>query len=189
MDSYLEKTSISPYPDDSKTYLVNTFETGCRRAEAVTIRKDQVAINEEAVIIRRVPVLKHRAAKTRDIIIIRDERDPWSELLVDYVESLDHAYLFPARQKFSREFIPGEHTTGRTLYNRIAEVDSSLLVEDRGMWPHGLRGLRASCLVAERDFSLQVLMKWFEWAKPDMAIHYTRTRDLARAMGIKNLPT
>jgi len=189
MNCYLAKADETPYPEDSKNYTVITFETGCRRAEAITIRKDQVSYNEEAIIIRRVPVLKHRATTWRDIVILRDDKDPWAETLVEYVESLDHEYLYPARNKFSRGVIPGKHTTGRTLYNRISEIDTELLIEERNMWPHGLRGMRASMLVSERDFSLQMLMKWFEWARPDMAIHYTKTRDLARAMGIKKLPT
>lgn len=192
MNSYRDKSSSSPYPDDSKMYLTVLLETGCRRSEAVTIRKEQVKYNEEAISIKRVPVTKYRTAKIRDILILRDEHNPWADDLIDYVERLDHTYLFPAKKKKSREIIPGKHTTGRTLYNRISEVDSTLLFEDVEnrdiMWPHGVRGLRASMLVAERDFTVQMLMKWFEWTHPGMAIHYTRTRDLAKAMGIKEIP-
>lgn len=192
MNSYRDKAINSPYPDDSKTYLTVLMETGCRRSEAVTIKKEQVKWNKEAINITRVPVTKYRTAKIRDVLILRDEHNPWAEDLLDYVSGLDHMYLFPARRKKSRDIIPQKHTTGRTLYNRISELDSVLLFEDIEnrdiMWPHGIRGLRASMLVAERDFTVQMLMKWFEWTHPGMAIHYTRTRDLAKAMGIRNIP-
>ena len=64
--------------------------------------------------------------------------------------------------------------------NRNTEIHGDL-------WPHGLRGYRASMLVHERDFRVQQLVSWFKWEKADMAIHYTRTKDLAD-MGIKILP-
>jgi len=193
MDSYRAKSIGSPYPKDSENYLTVLMETGCRRGEAVTIRKEQVKWNNEAINIQRVTVTKYRSAKVRDVLIKRDDKNPWAEDLINYVSNLDHEYLFPARMKKSREIIPNKHTTGRTLYNRISEIDSSLLLEEvknrEIMWPHGIRGLRASMLVAERDFTVQMLMKWFEWTHPGMAIHYTRTRDLGKAMGIKEIPT
>jgi len=43
-------------------------------------------------------------------------------------------------------------------------------------------------LVHERDFRVQQLVSWFKWEKADMAIHYTRTKDLAADMRIKILP-
>lgn len=188
MDKYLETTAMSPYPDDSKNALIALLQSGCRRNEAVTIKKEQVHYNKEVINIKRVPVTKYRSAMVRDIIIPRDKKNPWGDKLIDYVETLDHEYLFPAKTRRYRTIVPNKHTTGRTLYNRISEIDSSLLLEDRNMWPHGVRGLCASMLVAERDFTVQMLMKWFEWTHPGMAIHYTRTRDLAKAMGIRKLP-
>lgn len=188
MDMYRERAWSSMYPKDSVNALTILMETGCRRGEAVTIKKDQVKYNSQGIVIKRVPVTKYRSAMVRDIIIMRDDKNPWSEPFLDYVTSVDHEYLFPAHKKKSREIIEGKYTTGRTLYSRISEIDSSLLLEDRNMWPHGIRGLCASMLVAERDFTVQMLMKWFEWTHPGMAIHYTRTRDLAKAMGLTEIP-
>ena len=44
-------------------------------------------------------------------------------------------------------------------------------------------------LVRERDFRVQQLVSWFGWKSGDMAIHYTKTKDLAHDMGITKLPT
>lgn len=173
---------------DNEQYLVILLETGCRRGEAIQLRKDQIVWNEEAVVVKRAPVTKYRRAMIRDIIIPRGGGNPWAELFIDYVERLDHEYLFPRRKRFNRDIAEG-HTTGRTVYSRIAEIDTDLCKEDRNLWPHGVRGLTASMLVTEYGFTVQQLMKWFEWTHPGMAIHYTRTRDLAKSMGIRKLPT
>jgi len=192
MNDYLLTSTRAKYGKDSSNYLIMLMEFGCRRNEAVQIRTEQVHYNSEAIVVKRVPVTKYRSAKVRDIIIIRDEKNPWSEPFLDYLAGVNHEYLFPARTKQYRTIIPSKHTTGRTVYSRISEIDSSLLLEDVEsrdiMWPHGIRGLKASMLVEERGFTVQMLMKWFEWTHPGMAIHYTRTRDLAKAMGIVNLP-
>ena len=57
------------------------------------------------------------------------------------------------------------------------------------LFPHLLRGYRAGMFVTERDFSIQELMRWFDWKSADMAVHYTRIRDMAESMGIENIPT
>lgn len=188
MNEYRDIALNSKYPKDSQNALTILMESGCRRGEAITIKKEQIKYNEEVIVIKRVPVTKYRSSMVRDIIIMRDHRNPWGEPFLGYVNSLEHEYLFPAKKKKSREIIDGKHTTGRTVYNRISEIDSSLILEDRDMWPHGVRGLCASMLVAEFNFTVQMLMKWFEWTHPAMAIHYTRTRDLAKAMGVKEMP-
>ena len=73
------------------------------------------------------------------------------------------------------------YVSPKTVYNRITELDPDL-------WPHALRGYRASMLVYERAFSVQDLMSWFEWQSADSATHYTKTKDIAKTMGINNLP-
>ena len=70
----------------------------------------------------------------------------------------------------------------KMVYNRISEIHADL-------WPHGVRGYRASMLVREKDFRVQQLVSWFKWEKADTAIRYTRTKNLAHDMGITKLPT
>jgi len=43
-------------------------------------------------------------------------------------------------------------------------------------------------LVHERGFTIQNLVEWFDWSNVEMAVHYTRTRDMAKRMDIKELP-
>jgi len=50
-------------------------------------------------------------------------------------------------------------------------------------------GYRASMLVHEWDFRVQQLVSCFKWERADMAVHYTRTRNIAHDMGITKLPT
>jgi len=67
-----------------------------------------------------------------------------------------------------------------SLYRRINEI--------AGIFPHSLRAYRAMMLVHERGFTIQNLVEWFDWSNVEMAVHYTRTRDMAKRMDIKELP-
>lgn len=178
---YLDHTREAPYPDDSRPYFIVVFETGCREGEVIQLRRDQFKYNEEAIVVKNAPVLKKKR-DTRDIIIKLNDRNPLAFELVDLIDECDTDYILPARTPFSRSIIKDRHTSPKTVYNRISEIH-------RDLWPHGLRGYRASMLVHERDFKVQQLVSWFKWEKADMAIHYTRTKDLAHDMGIKELPT
>jgi hypothetical protein len=97
------------------------------------------------------------------------------------VDECDTDNILPARTPFSRSVINDMHTSPKTVYNRISEIHGDLV-------PHGLRDLRASMLVHERDFRVQQLVSWFNWEKADMAIHYTRIKNLAHDTRIKELP-
>ncbi len=174
-------TKSAPYPEDSKKYATILFETGCRETEAIKLKPEQFKWNEEAIIVSNASVLKKRKKFTRNIIIKRDDRNPLAHALIEYVDACKSEYLMPGLQRFTREVEPWRHVSPKTVYNRITELHPDL-------WPHALRGYRASMLVYERGFSIQELMGWFEWKSADSAAHYTKTRDLAHAMGIKNVP-
>ena len=83
--------------------------------------------------------------------------------LIDLLEECKTEYLLSKRLQFSRSLIDKEHTSTRTVYNRISEISPDLL-------SHGLRGYRASMLVYERDFRVQDLKAWFKWEKADTAL-------------------
>jgi len=176
-----EGSRAAPYPMDSKKYGTILFESGCREAEVIKLKPTMFRINDEAIVGYNIPVLKKRGRGTRRVVIKLDELNPLGYDFVDYIEECDTEYLLPGLRPFSREVVPGRHISAKTVYNRITEIHPEL-------WPHALRGYRASMLVYERGFSVQDLVSWFNWKSADMALHYTKTRDMAEAMGIKNVP-
>ena len=178
---YYENAEDAPYPEDSKLYFTAIFETGCREAEVICLTPSMFRWNDEALVINGVPVLKKRKRVTRDIVVKLDDLDPLGFELIDFVESCDTDYLLPGLRRFSREKEKHRHVSPKTVYNRISEIHKDL-------WPQAIRAYRASMLVFERGFTVQDLVRWFEWKSADMALHYTRTKDIANSMGIKNLP-
>lgn len=171
----------APYPEDSKKYGIILFETGCRKAEVVMLKPGMFRWNDEAIIGQNVPVLKKGKRATRGIVIKLDEKNPLGYDLIEYLASCDTEYLLPGRSPFFRAIQPWRHISVKTVYNRITEIHPEL-------WPHALRGYRASMFVYERDFKVRDLVSWFDWSSADMALHYTKTRDMAEAMGIENIP-
>jgi len=174
------KHKEAPYPETSRAAFLLLFNGGFRASEAITIKKEQCRYNDEAVIIEHTPVLKKKNLSYRDVVIRLDDANPLGYEFVDLIEETEGEYLFPKHTKFYRNIIPDMMSTRMTLYRRVNEVG--------GLFPHSLRSYRAMMLVYEREFTVQDLVKWFEWTNADMAVRYTRTRDIAQRMGIKNLP-
>jgi len=176
-----ENVEHSPYPEDSRKYGTVTFETGCRKAEVVLLKPGMFKFNEEAIVGRNIPVLKKGRRATREIVIKLDEKNPLGYDLLEYLQNCNTKYLLPGLTPFTRAVQPWRHVSVKTVYNRITEIHPDL-------WPHALRGYRASMFVYERDFKVRQLVSWFDWSSADMAMHYTKTRDMAEAMGIKKVP-
>jgi len=190
MNKYLANAGQAPYPEDSELATLTLFETGCRAGEGMRLHRGQASWNDECLVFYRVPVTKRRGSVFRDVIILRRVEDPWCEVLIERLEAAPDGYLFPRLTPFTREPIPGSHVSRKTLWSRVSDVDPyPVLPRGKQMWPHGLRGLRASMLVAVYGFSVQMLVSWFEWKNANMALHYTRTRDLAKALGVGALPS
>ena len=171
----------APYPEDSKKYGTILFESGCRKAEVVLLKKSMFRWNEEAIQGQNIPVLKKGERATRNVLIRLDDKNPLGYDLVEYLEACDTEYLLPGRTPFSRTIQGWRHISVKTVYNRITDIHPEL-------WPHALRGYRASMFVYERDFTIRELVTWFNWSSAEMALHYVRTRDMAKFMGIKNIP-
>lgn len=95
------------------------------------------------------------------------EDNPLAYELLDILDRCNTQYLLPRRKKFSREIIPDQHTSRSNVYRKIREIDPSL-------WVHGLRGLRASHLVAERGFDVFNLTKWFNWSDTKVPTTYVQ---------------
>lgn len=179
LDIY-KKYEEAPYPETSKAGFLLLFEGGFRASEALTITKSQCKYNDEAIIISHTPVLKKKNESYRDVVIKLDEYNPLGYEFVDLINNTEGEYIFPKHTKFYRNIIPDAMSTRYTLYRRINEIGN--------LFPHSLRSYRAMMLVYERDFTVQDLVKWFEWTSADMAVRYTRTRDIANRMGITELP-
>lgn len=157
------------------------FETGCRVSGGLQLRPEQFKWNDYTINVYTAPVLKRGRRETRNILI-KLEDNPLSHELLDYIDACTTKYLLPRRKKFSREIIPDQATSRSNVYRKIKEIDPCL-------WVHGLRGLRASHLVVERGgFNVFNLTKWFNWRSADMAVHYTQSVDMAKALGIPEIP-
>ncbi len=170
-----EKCGNSKNILDSRLYFVTLFETGCRNAEAVSLKPGQFRFSDNGIKILSAKVLKNKKVTERDIVISKVDND----LADDFermVRDCRTEYLFPGKTP-AGTIRPGAHITTRTVYNRINEIDGIL-------FPHCLRAHRAYHLVNERGFDVRDLMKWFGWTNPATPIHYTATRDMERRLGL-----
>ena len=174
------KCEHTKYPDESRLYFAVYFETGCRVSEGLQLTPEQFRWNDHAISVYNVPVLKRRKRESRNILI-KIEDNPLAHELIDFVEACTSKYLLPRRLQFTRRVIDDQHTSRSNVYRKINSIDPSL-------WVHGLRGLRASHLVAERGFDVFHLTRWFNWVSSDMAIHYAQSVDMAKALGISDIP-
>ena len=157
--------------------------TGARVSEAIKLRRDQVAINNQAVYIYDAPVLKQRKEKPRIIQIPRTNEHKLLNDFIDYLLSCDTTYLLPAHQKMTGEVLSDSHTTRSTVYRKIREIDDSL-------FPHLLRGWCAGMFVEEYEFNVFDLQAWFSWVSTDTPAFYamTREKELEKKMGITKAP-
>ena len=64
-----QKASETRYPEESKLYFVVFFETGCRVTEGLQLKPEQFKINDYAIQVYNVPVLKRGKRETRNILI------------------------------------------------------------------------------------------------------------------------
>jgi integrase len=146
------------------------FFSGARVSEAIKLRRDQVAINDQAIYIYNAPVLKQKKKNSRTIQIPCIEGCKLIEDFADYLLSCNTMYLLPAHQKFTGETIQDMHTTRSTVYRKISEIDQSL-------FPHLLRGWCAGMLVEDFDFNVFDLQSWFNWVSADTPAFYARTKE------------
>lgn len=171
-----------PSPQHRLSFLVLLF-TGCRVSEAIKLRRDQVAMNEQAIYVYDAPVLKHKKRTLRTVQIPRDSDNVLVEAFAEYLLSCRTVYLLPRTLSFTGEAVPDEHTSRTTLYRRIREIDDSL-------FPHLLRGWCAGQLVEEHEFTTFDLMTWFSWKSADTPAFYARTKEkeIERKLGITEAP-
>ena len=163
--------------------LATLFLSGARVSEAILIKPEQVAWNDEAIYFYDLAVLKSRRTNTRISMIPRDPANPFIVSFISYVESCPTEYLLPAHAKLSGEVIQDKHTTRQTVYRKVREIDDSL-------FPHLLRGWCAGMLVEEYDLDVFDLQAWFKWVSTSSPSFYARTREegLRKKLRISKAP-
>lgn len=175
---------------EHEAIFLSLFHSGCRVSEAIQLRRDMCAWNEQAIYIYGAPVLKlkEKRRKRRDIMIPNNSDNLLYPRFIEYLENgikLDTGkyvktdYLLPAYEKFTHELVPDRHTTRGTIYVKLREIDPSL-------YPHQLRAWCAGSLVEEHDLNVFDLQQWFNWRSADTPSWYARTRekDLEAKLGI-----
>lgn len=152
-------------------------------SEAIQLRRDMCAMNQEAIYVYGAPVLKLKRRGRRDIMIPNNPNNPLYLKFREYLETCETVYLLPAYEKFTHDLIPDRHTTRGTVYVKLREIDPSL-------YPHQLRAWCAGHLAEVYDLNVFDLQQYFKWRSADTPSWYARTRekDLEAKLGIQTRP-
>jgi len=144
------------------------FETGCRVSETLLLRGDMFHVEGDRVNVYGIPVLKKRGMATRNVPIRRDE--VLVPIMLEWVE--DHPGLLFSDGR-------GRPRSRQWVWHRIVRADDA-------WWPHRLRSERATQLVVEYGFNVPMLMRFFNWSRPDEATDYVRldVEDLWKKMRV-----
>jgi len=194
--------------DEQRKYLTVYFCSGARLREALTLKPEQFAINNYAIVINNVMVEKHfdylkddagqklrntdprlkrkYVTKTRKVvrrIRIPRGRNPLAEPLVTFVEECEDDYLLPAIARHggcSRE-APASKSYA---YGVIHSIDDRI-------WPHWIRSQTAQYLIEVLKLSSFQITNWFKWSSADIASRYLVESDSewSKAMNVPQWPT
>lgn len=124
---------------------------------------------------------------TRQKIVYREHimpRDiPYGEEFIDIVQSLQeqgYGYVLFRRLPFSREPVPEEACSTRTVVNRVCELHLDL-------FPHGVRALHVRYLrhrYGRDKFGAETLKDHLGWSSTEMAYWYLSGQEIADTMGV-----
>ena len=171
---------------DQMRVLLSIFVLGCRVSELKSLQPEYVSVNGEYVEISHLLVLKQRdrlPLLNADGSAFLDE-DTGKAQYYSKPKTVYRNFKFPLLEPTSRAFLkqvdkankgePVFDYSSNQCFYRLATIG---LKKERGkelkewssslsdIYPHYLRGLRASCLVNEyKNFRhLTVLKDWFKW--------------------------
>jgi len=168
------------------------FETGGRVSEVVQLRLRNFQVEEEAVIVTGMRVLK-RFEKVKEYedetgrvrwvtkpvyetrgrfpILVKEPLVPY---LLSWLEESED-YLFPSSAEHRN------HISRSWAYKIVRRVGDRL---GRHIWPHYFRSQRASQLVQDYGFDLHQLLRFFNWKNIPTALRYAKMdeRILLKAM-------
>lgn len=179
----------------NKVLFATPFLTGGRIEEALQLRKSNFIVQDEQVIVRDMRLLK-RYEKTGSWIEwvdvkpsnklarlykfdetkqqywrnryytetkkeVRSEfrfstTEPLASLLVEWLENCKD-YLFSGYSK-----------------DQLSYSMAYRIITATGVYPHWLRAQRASCLISEYGWRMEMMMEWMGWEELSTARHYAR---------------
>lgn len=97
--------------------------------------------------------------KTFDIPLDEVKKD-WRRMHLEFKDFLDYnkgeTWLFPSHTKHT-------HMTAGYIWK---------IFNKYGIYPHYLRGQRASCLISWNGLSMEQMMEWMSWEELKTAMHY-----------------
>ena len=144
------------------------YAFGCRISEALMLRRKDVRIEGEYLIIK-FPLLKRKGESGIKPSIER--RIHLSDFLVKFIidwittiENLD-SYVFPSRHK-------GKHLSRYRAWALLKQIDKNI-------WPHLFRHSLAT-LMAEAGAKSVEMVAWFGWASLDTALNYIKMTEALR---------
>ena len=175
------------------------FETGCRISEGLMLDSSMFVENTDTLRIYSVPVLK-KNHKQRKKEISEELR---LILTPEQIESLEKYYEDnkppdkPKKDVFRTIPIPKKEILVPAMMSWVHEQNGLLFPDldrfeayrwingiDDAWWLHRIRSERATQLTIEYDYTVQDLMKFFNWSSPNIATKYVRLNpsDLEKKM-------
>ena len=175
------------------------FETGCRISEGLMLDSSMFVENTDTLRIYSVPVLKknHKQRKKEISEELRLILNP------EQIVSLEKYYEDnkppdkPKKEVFRTIPIPKKEPLVEAMMNWVHEQDGLLFPDldrfeayrmingvDDAWWLHRIRSERATQLTIEYNYTIQDLMKFFNWSSPNIAARYVRLNpsDLEKKM-------
>jgi len=175
------------------------FETGCRISEGLMLDSSMFVENTDTLRIYSVPVLKknHKLGKKRISkelqVILTPEQLERLDQYYEETKPLDK----PKKEVFRTIPIPKKEPLVSAMMNWVHEQDGLLFPGldrfeayrmingvDDAWWLHRIRSERATQLTIEYNYTIQDLMKFFNWSSPNIAARYVRLNpsDLEKKM-------
>ena len=175
------------------------FETGCRISEGLMLDSSMFVENTDTLRIYSVPVLK-KNHKQRKKEIPEEMRLILTQEQIDTIEKYYEEHKPPEVPKklVTRTIpIPKKEPLVSAMMNWVHEQDGLLFPDldrfeayrmingvDDAWWLHRIRSERATQLTIEYNYTIQDLMKFFNWSSPNIAARYVRLNpsDLEKKM-------
>ncbi len=133
------------------------FCTGGRATEVLSLRPEQFDLRDKLIIVNRMKVLKRRKDWERTFPIRLS--NPLVQSMLDRVEETrEGERIFPYKYDW--------------LYKRIRDIGKPDDATHGPWWPQRIRAERATQLVVDRGLNTHFLLKFFGWARPEMAVFY-----------------
>lgn len=180
----------------NETLFFATFLTGGRILEVLELCKNNFEIKDGEVRVTNMP-LEKRYDKTGSWTEWINEK-PTNKLQRLYEfdndkkmfwrKRYDTKKLYPVRQEFRFSV---EETFAEILIAWLDKIEDSdklfkgykpqlsyatayRIITTTGFYPHWLRAQRASCLIAEYGWKMEMMMEWMGWEELSTARHYAK---------------